>query len=159
MQHSKSHATVREGRKCTHLVKTYSLYMYLFWVVMHNSQSVFTKQLICRLIKCTLPVKWPMITVVVYFWFFTISTNALCYVCFNTLCPQTYRDEVAVGVCDETCFIFFFHLVPDLLPEIQWAQMRRVVISHLLCDCCKAITAPLPLNIIEQQIGTGTKQH
>ena len=37
--------------------------------------------------------------------------------------------------------------------------MRRVVISHLLCDCCKAITAPLPLNIIEQQIGTGTKQH
>ena len=159
MQQRKSHATVREGRKCTHLVKTYSLYMYLFWVVMHNSQSVFTKQLICRLIKCTLPVKWPMITVVVYFWFFTISTNALCYVCFNTLCPQTYRDEVAVGVCNETCFIFFFHLVPDLLPEIQWAQMRRVVISHLLCDCCKAITAPLPLNIIEQQIGTVTNQH
>ena len=37
--------------------------------------------------------------------------------------------------------------------------MQRVVISHLLCDCCKAITAPLQLNIIEQQIATGMKQH
>ena len=69
--------------------------------------------------------------------FLILYNQHLCYVCFNTLCPQTYRDEVAVGVCNETCFIFFFHLVPDLLPEIQWAQMRRVVISHLLCDCCK----------------------
>ena len=136
MQHSKSHATVREGRKCTHLVT-------LFWVVMRNSRSVFTKQLIRRLIKCTLPVKWPIDYSCGLFWFFTISLR---YVCF-TLSPQTYRDEVAAGVCNESCFIFRSerghevplgkHLVPDLLPEIQWAQMRHVVISHLLCDCRK----------------------
>ena len=80
-------------------------------------------------------------------WFILILYNQhLCYVCF-TLSPQTYRDEVAARVCNETCFIFRSerghevplgkHLVPDLLPEIQWAQMRCVVISHLLCNCCK----------------------
>ena len=50
--------------------------------------------------------------------FLILYNQHLCHVCF-TLCPQTYRDEVAVGVCNETCFIFFFHRVPDLLPEIQ----------------------------------------
>ena len=92
---------------------------------MRNSQSVFTKQLICSLIKCTLPVKWPVITVVVCF---DSLNQHLRYVCF-TLSPQTYRDEVAARVCNETCFIFRSerghevplgkHLVPDLLPEIQ----------------------------------------
>ena len=46
--------------------------------------------------------------------FLILYNQHLCYVCFNTLCPQTYRDEVAVGVCNETCFIFFFHLVPEI---------------------------------------------
>ena len=94
MQHSKSHATVREGRKCTHLVKTYSLCMYLFWVVMRNRQSVFTKQLICRLIKCTLPVKWPIDYSCCLFWFFTISTHAmqtlLSLRCFDIFCQRPY---------------------------------------------------------------------
>ena len=44
--------------------------------------------------------------------FLILYNQHLCYVCFNTLCPQTYRDEVAVGVCNETCFIFSFTLFP-----------------------------------------------
>ena len=60
---------------------------------------------------------------------------------------MTYRDEVAARVYNETCFVFRNeqghevpldkNLVRDLLPEIQRAQIRRVVISHLLCDCLK----------------------
>ena len=63
--------------------------------------------------------------------------------CFS---PQNYRDEVAAKVCNETCFVFRSeqghevppdkNLVPDLLPEIQRAQIQPIVISHLLYLHC-----------------------
>ena len=79
-------------------------------------------------------------------WFILILYNQhLRYVCF-TLRPQTYRDEVAAKVCNETCFVFRSeqghevppdkNRVPYLLPKFQQAQIQPVVISHLLYLHC-----------------------
>ena len=94
----------------------------------HAKQSVFTKKLICRLIKCTLPVKWP----IDYSCGLFDSLQSALMPCMLHSLSSELRDEVATKVCNDTITCFVCRGEPG-----HEEPTRRTSICHLLFDRCK----------------------